>query len=56
MFPKKKKGKHRRLDDQFLEESNFSKNSIRTLMRIEGKFSHGTRGKPGRSPHGDKNY
>lgn len=28
----------------------------RRLLMIEGKFLHGTRGKPGRSAHGDKYY
>jgi len=30
--------------------------SKRVLMKCSGKFLHGTRGKPGRGPHGDKHY
>ncbi len=28
--------------------------SIRTFMRLEGKFLHGTRGKPTHGPRGNK--
>ena len=33
-----------------------SMGDIRTLLKFEGKFTHGTRGKPGRSSHGDRFY
>ncbi len=33
-----------------------SRGDIRTILKFEGKFTHGTRGKPGRSSHGDRFY
>jgi hypothetical protein len=32
------------------------KESIKTLLKEEGKFLHGTRGKPTRGPRGHKKY
>jgi len=38
------------------EQQSREQGSARTVMKQTGKFLHGTRGKPGRSPHGDKHY
>jgi hypothetical protein len=36
--------------------SYFPKESIKHIMMNEGKFLHGTRGKPQRGPRGNKKY
>lgn len=36
------------------KHSSDRQESIRTFMRLEGKFLHGTRGKPTRGPRGNK--
>ena len=32
------------------------KDAVKNVIKETGKFLHGTKGKPGRSPHGDKYY
>jgi hypothetical protein len=32
------------------------KESIKNILKAEGKFLHGTRGKPNRGPRGHKKY
>ncbi len=46
--------KHRKND--VTGNKNEMKGVLKTIMKIGGKFLHGTRGKPGRSAHGDKYY
>ncbi|MBN1696858.1 MAG: hypothetical protein JW881_05035 [Spirochaetales bacterium] len=36
--------------------SSFPKESIKNIMMNEGKFLHGTRGKPQRGARGNKKY
>ena len=36
------------------KHSSTRQEAIRTFMRLEGKFLHGTRGKPTRGPRGNK--
>jgi hypothetical protein len=36
------------------KHSSTRQEAIRTFMRLEGKFLHGTRGKPPRGPRGNK--
>jgi len=49
------KGKSRRTSGSTLTVPNSAgKSSIRGLLRQEGKFLHGTRGKPTRGPRGNK--
>jgi hypothetical protein len=47
--------KHRRKRKLEIKE-NKGLGSIRTIMKIEGKFLHGTRGKETRGVRGNKKY
>jgi len=49
------KGKSRKAFGNSLTVPNFAgRSSIRGLLKQEGKFLHGTRGKPTRGPRGNK--
>ncbi|MBN1798446.1 MAG: hypothetical protein JW822_07705 [Spirochaetales bacterium] len=46
---------HRKKDDQFKKTKNKEQN-IKQLLKIEGRITHGTRGKPTRGARGNKKY
>ena len=46
---------HRKRDDQ-LRRALGSKQNFRQMLKIEGKTTHGTRGKPTRGPRGNKKF
>jgi hypothetical protein len=46
---------HRIRDDQ-LRKMQSSKQNIKQMLKIEGKITHGTRGKPTRGARGNKKY
>ncbi len=46
---------HRKKDDQIKKTKN-SKQNIKQLLKIEGRITHGTRGKATRGARGNKKY
>jgi hypothetical protein len=51
-----KRKKHRRRDHSAAGEAVDAEVPIRKLLKIEGKLVHGTRGKAGHGPRGNKKY
>jgi hypothetical protein len=46
---------HRKRDDQF-KKSKKNAQDMKRLLKIEGRITHGTRGKPTRGARGNKKY